>query len=703
MSKLGEALIKGLQDALAYERGEIELRTSTVGLNEKGELVKYEGTNREVAAPGGKMMRDGQSNIGAGETMGKEERVEVEADGKRELDVGGEALDKVPKKKKSLIHRWQEIKKSLDNKSAILDLDSLTEDEQEQPEDASTQPNPESDEDGGAVPDDQEQSTDDARPEWLPEGVEHEGEQGQAEEGQEEGGGEEEEPQEDEDSEAAEQEIEEGLRQMGHSEAEIKHIIHGHMVPQVDPVDRAKVEHESFKTEHDNQAHEKEMAIRDEESKIETDHAKRMKEVEYARAQKEAGETDMELEHKKRLQELEYNKAKEESSVNDAKMESEHKKRLQDLEYEKAKAESSFNEAKVQADHKKRMLDLEYENAKKAKQLELEFKQKEYDMKLKHSEQLAQEKHKAAMETAKQDAKMQAEQKKQEMKLGAETKKMEVHQKHHEKKSELEQRAVDHEEDMKIKAKQSEEDRKLRAKETAQQRAKASASDKKVKKSDDEADDLQKAAPSWKHSKSMINGQSISSISHPEHGVISVLPNEAGGFDMKHTGPSIGGGGAKNLGSFKDSSALKGALGDYMESLTGPVQLTHPKPKLSVVPNSPADQRIPAAAKPVVGAPAAPKQASSFGSNMPHKRKLYDPDLSGNVAKAEQASRGEEWRSQQDSNHEPHEDEPADEESKGEKSNIAEDEKKDAKMQLGVSTVNSHNKSKYRGDKENVE
>ena len=689
MGKLGQALIKGLQDALAYERGEIQLRTS--------KLEKYEGTNREVAAPGGKMMRDGESGIGAGETMGKEERVEVEADGKRELDVGAEPLDKKPKKK-DLISRWQEIKKSLDNKSAILDLDSLSADDEEQPGDASTQPNPESDEDGGAVPDDQEESTDDARPEWLPEGVEHEGEQGEAEEGQEEGGGEEE-PQEDEDSEAAEQEIEEGLRQMGHSEAEIKHIVHGHMVPQVDPVDQAKVEHESFKTEHDNQSHEKEMAIRDEESKIETDHAKRMKEVEYARAQKEAGETDMELEHKKRLQELEYNKAKEESSVNDAKMESEHKKRLQDLEYEKAKAESSFNEAKVEQDHKKRMLDLEYENAKKAKQLELEFKQKEYDMKLKHSEQLAQEKHKAAMESAKQDAKAQADQKKQEMQLNGQTKKMEMHQKHHEKKSELEQRAVDHEEDMKIKAKQSEDDRKLKAKETATQRAKESASSKKVKKSDDEADDLQKAV-GWKHSKSMINGQPISSITHPEHGVISVLPNESGGFDMKHTGPSIGGGGAKNLGSFKDSSALKGALGDYMESLTGPVQLTHPKPKLSVVPNSPAEQRIPAAAKPVVGAPAAPKQQREF-SVAPHKRKLYDPDLSGNVAKSEQASRGEEWRSQQDSNHEPHEDEPADEESKGEKSNIAEAEAKDAKMQLGVSTVNSRNKSKYRGDKEN--
>jgi hypothetical protein len=672
MSKLGQALIKGLQDALAYERGEIELRTS--------KLEKYEGTNREVAAPGGKMMRDGTCSIGAGETMGKEEtekcgeRVEVTPDGKRELDVGDEALDKNPKKKTKLAARWEEIKKGLDNQSAILDLDSLSEDEQEQPEeasgDASSQPNPDSDEDGGAVPDD-EQEDPNARPEWLPEGVEHEGE---AEEG-------EEESQDDEDAEAAEKEIEEALREMGHSDAEIRHIVHGHMVPQVDPVDRAKVEHESLKTQHDQQEHEKEMGIRDEESKLENEHDKRMKDVEYQRAQKEAGETDMALEHKKRLQELEYNKAKEEASVNDAKLESEHKKRLQDLEYEKAKAESSFNEAKVEQDHKKRMLDLEYENAKKAKQLELEFKQKEYDMKLKHSEQLAQEKHKAAMESAKEEAKMRVQ----------------------EKRMEMQQRSVDKKEDLKLKAKQSDDDRKLASKETAEQRAKEKAKSSTVKKSDDEADDLQKAV-GWKHNKTMLNGQSISSIAHPEHGVISVVPNEAGGFDMKHTGAGVGGGGAKNLGSFKDPASLRGALTEYMGSLTGPVQLTHPKPKLSVVPNAPEGPSVPAAApKPPVGAPAYMQQ--------PRQNKLYDPDLSGTaepskkkvMAKIDaEASRGEEWRSQQDEE-EPHKKEPADEDSKGEKSNLKEAEAKDAKLQLGVSSVNSRRPSKYRGNSENIE
>lgn len=399
----------------------------------------------------------------------KYDRVEREADGKTELDYGKEKLDKPMKK--SLYDRWSLIKKDLDNSAAILDLATLSEDDEdeqqpeeaEQPEDQEMDPNGEEEAPGDEEQEDEEQEGDDSgRPEWLPEDVPHDDEQMEEEQDQD--------GEQDMDSEEGQQELIQALQEMGHSDAEIAHIVHGHMTPPVDEVKRAKAEAERAGMGHDEEAHGKEMEIRDQEAQIENEHAKRMKDVEYERAQKESGETDLDLEHKKRLQ---------------------------DLEYQKAAAESQFNEAAVEAEHKKRMLDLEYETAKEQKKLELQFKVKEHEMKLKHSEEIAKQKHQVQMQATKENGKMKLE----------------------ENKAKIAERKAD----------------------------------KKVKKSEDEDDDLSKAA-SWSYNPK--TGQ----MGHSEHGFINVRPSTSGkGFDMVHNG--------KVVGTHDSHEGVKTALGSYMKQL----------------------------------------------------------------------------------------------------------------------------------------
>ena len=311
----------------------------------------------------------------------KYDRVEITPDGKIEPDYGKEKLDKKPMTK-SMLSRWELIKKDLDNKDAILDLSTLSEPEEDEEQsqmegDQEMDPNAEEQDDGGSDEEDNEESEDSGRPEWLPDHMSHDDEQPEMEEqegdsGEEDQGGDEE----------GEQELVAALKDMGHSDAEIAHIVHGHMTPPVDEAKRAKAHAEYAGIDHDKEAHDKEMQIRDQEAQTENDHAKRMKDVEYERAQKESGETDLDLQHKKRLQ---------------------------DLEYQKAAAESKFNEAAVENEHKKRMLDLEYETAKKQQELELQFKVKEHEMKLKHGEELARQKHKDQMQATKETGKAKLE------------------------------------------------------------------------------------------------------------------------------------------------------------------------------------------------------------------------------------------------------------------------------------------------------
>ena len=383
-------------------------------------------------------------------------RVEVTPDGKTELDYGKEDLNKEPVAK-SLLSRWDLIKKNLDNNAAILDLSTLSDDEDEEQEQApeEEQDGPvadgEEDESQDVVPEDEEQ--DDAeqeeRPEWLPDHIDHDGEEPDLHSGMEQ-----EDDQDDsngEMDEEGEQELIDALKEMGHSDAEIAHIVHGHMTPPVDEAKRAKAAAEYAGIDHDKEAHEKEMQIRDQEAQIEAEHAKRMKDVEYQRAQKEAGETDLDLEHKRRLQ---------------------------DIEYQKAKAESAFNEAAIEAEHKKRMLDLEYETAKQQKAIELEYKKKELDIKVKHADELARQKHKDKMAITKEDGKHKMAEKKAAI-------------------------------------------------------AESKADKKKVKKSDDELDDLSKAMP-WRFSRK------ANQLVHPEHGFIAVNKLPTGGYEVKHNGTTLG-------------------------------------------------------------------------------------------------------------------------------------------------------------------
>jgi len=311
----------------------------------------------------------------------KYDRVDREVDGKQELDYGKEELDK-DKKKKSLKDRWGSLKKALDNKDAFYNLDDAIEEDEDEQEDVDVaQAAPEETQDA--------EEGDSKIPEWLPEGVAIEGQDASPSDDTSEQQDEEEE-QQPEGSEEDDEDIEEMLRQAGHSDAEIAHILHGHMVPQVDEAKRAKAEAEYAGIDRDQQGHEKEMQLRDQEAQIENEHAKRMKDVEYDRAQKEAGLSDVEVEHAKRMK---------------------------DLEYQRAQAEAQVNEAQLKAEHAKRMLDLEYETAKQQKQLELDYKKKEMEMKLKHSDELAQQKHKDKLAQAKDDAKMKAQEKKKASKM----------------------------------------------------------------------------------------------------------------------------------------------------------------------------------------------------------------------------------------------------------------------------------------------
>jgi hypothetical protein len=310
-------------------------------------------------------------------TIEKQDRVEVTPDGKTELDYGKEKLDKKPMKK-SLLSRWDLIKKELDNNSAILDLSTMIEDDEED--------QPEIMDDGGQEDAEADEAADGERPEWLPDHMEHDGEEPELHQ-------DEDMDQDDQngdlDDEGGEQELIDALRELGHSDSEIAHIVHGHMTPPVDEAKRAKAAAEYAGIDHDKEAHQKEMEIRDREAQIEAEHAQRMKDVEYQRAQKESGETDLDLEHKRRLQ---------------------------DLEYQKAKAEMTVNEAQMEAEHKKRMLELEYETAKKQKEIELEYKKKELEMKIKHNEEIARQKHKDKLAMAKEDGKNKMAEKKADSK-----------------------------------------------------------------------------------------------------------------------------------------------------------------------------------------------------------------------------------------------------------------------------------------------
>jgi len=291
----------------------------------------------------------------------KYDRVDREADGKRELDYGKEELEKDPKSsrfitRKELMDKWNKLKKALSSSDAIMEITSQEyqdeEDDNEQ-ENESVDPDNNSEqleEQGGEDDNEQENESVNSADE-----IEQPGEQGEEEQP--------EEPEMDDSSE-----LEEMLREEGYSEAEIAYVVHNHMMPQ-STVDDIKMD--GHKAQNDSK--------------------------------QDAASHD--LEHKKRMNDLEYQKAQGGNDDEVAQHELEHKKRMSDLEYDTAQQEQGINDLDRQ--HKQRMLDLEFEAAKREKELELQFKEKELELKLqgkKESQVVATTAKKDAAKSRKMDA-----------------------------------------------------------------------------------------------------------------------------------------------------------------------------------------------------------------------------------------------------------------------------------------------------------
>ena len=267
----------------------------------------------------------------------KQDRVDEEADGKKELDYGDEDLEK----------RWGYLKKALDANKSIVDLAEAQEEDEEAEQDGAEQDGAEQD---GAEQDEQmDEQMDDQDQEVGPE----EPAGAETPEGAD--------TQEDEevDPEEAEQRLIEALKEEGHSDSEIAYIVHGH------------VPHQMGEDEYG--AENEQMAGEQSRSNDQRD-------------------SDIESSHKQRMNDLEYDKAK--SEVADPEVEKNHRSRMLDTEYEAAKKDVKAGD--MDLDHKQRMLDLEYEKAKLEMEIEIENKKKESELKLRHAEENA--KHKLSMQ-----------------------------------------------------------------------------------------------------------------------------------------------------------------------------------------------------------------------------------------------------------------------------------------------------------------
>lgn len=308
-------------------------------------------------------------------------RIDREKDGKQELDYGVEELDKNPEMDAAqsanqdaqqdldnLKNKWKKLKKAIANE-AFMSIGTPEKEEQEQ------EINPDDihaliDEHVGSEDEEENENSESELTEH-----EQEGEEELENEGV-------------EDEESAE----ELLSQLGYSDIEIAHIIHGHHFPDVDELNAAKADTERAKKEGELSLQQLEMQIKQGEHSLKSGHANIMNKLDADHKRKLY---ELEQEHKKRTLDLEHEKAKRAAAAED---DTEHKKRLRDIEYEKAKKDipgDRFDDT----EHQKRMMELEAEEKKidldlkkQEARLQLEFKKKEMELKLKHAEEIAKKK-----------------------------------------------------------------------------------------------------------------------------------------------------------------------------------------------------------------------------------------------------------------------------------------------------------------------
>ena len=210
----------------------------------------------------------------------KYDRVEEEADGKKELDYGKEDLDK----------RWSRLKKALSSDEAVLDMSSQEyQDEEEQPEE---QPEEEVQEDEQS-PEIEPAEEEDIQPDQDDNPSEEEVESDPGQAGSDELG----------EGDVDTEQLAELLRQEGYSEAEVGYIVHNHMLPQ-STTDDIKMDGEKQSNAHDQDVADHEL-----------EHKKRMSDLEFDTASKEQGINELDRDHKKRMLDLEFETAKKEKEM----------------------------------------------------------------------------------------------------------------------------------------------------------------------------------------------------------------------------------------------------------------------------------------------------------------------------------------------------------------------------------------------------
>jgi hypothetical protein len=203
----------------------------------------------------------------------KYDRVDEEADGKKELDYGTEELDK----------RWNKLKKAIvDSDLAIMEIagQEYNPDEEEDEQEGNI------DEDVGG---DGSGEGDGRELQGDGEDVPDESEDVQsvsADDGSDPG-------QQDEGEGLSEQEVIQALQEAGYSEAEIAHIVHDHNLPTPN-IDDVKMDGESAKLQQDHE------------------HRGRMNDLEFETAQQEQG---INKDHKQRMLDLEFEYAKQEKDL----------------------------------------------------------------------------------------------------------------------------------------------------------------------------------------------------------------------------------------------------------------------------------------------------------------------------------------------------------------------------------------------------
>jgi hypothetical protein len=276
-----------------------------------------------------------------------------------------------------LVDKWKKLKKAMADDAFM----SMVPDEEEQPEQAQSNPPSDTNSDQQAeqpemsdeemqsllsqVGGDEDQSNQDTDSESDQQAEQSEMEQDDSEssEGSEQ-------PSDDEQS------LEEMMNQMGYSDTEIAHVVHGHHFPDVDELQSAKADTEKAKKEGELSLQQLEMQIKQGEHQLKSGATEKASQLDLDH---KSNMNQLEVEHAKRMKELEYKKAQREAEASD---EVDHKKKLREIEQKKHEKDipgDKFDDT----EHQKRMMDLEYEKAKREMELDLEIKKQQAELKMK--------------------------------------------------------------------------------------------------------------------------------------------------------------------------------------------------------------------------------------------------------------------------------------------------------------------------------